>query len=76
MIGFDYILYLQKSNGYWEKEPYQTLEEIQPVIDSLDEEEYWWYIVVHKSQTKGDEAICGGRVHTKIKNKTRNRKGR
>ena len=70
-----YFLYLQKCNGYWEKEPFNSLEEIQPVLDTLDDEEYWWYLVVLKS-SKGDETLCGGRVHTKEGLKTRKKKGR
>lgn len=73
---FRYYLYLQKCNGYWEKEPYETLEEIQPILETLDENEYWWYLIVDKSREKGDETIGGGRVYSNKEYKTRKRKGR
>lgn len=73
---FRYMLYLQKFNGYWEREPYNSLDEIQYVLDTLDDEEYWWYLVVDKQSKLGyDETICGGKVHTKEEYKTR-KKGR
>ena len=70
----EYRLYLQRCNGYWERETYPTLEDIQYVIDTLDEEEYWWYIVVGASKQKGDTTIAGGKVHTKQEYKTYKRK--
>jgi hypothetical protein len=72
---FRYMLYLQRNNGYWEREPYETLEEIQYVLDAIDDEEYWWYLVIEKDKTKGDQTICGGKVHTKEEYKAR-KKGR
>ena len=63
---FRYMLYLQKCNGYWEREPYDTLEEIQYVLDSISDEDYWWYLVVDKQSKLGyDETIAGGKVHSK-----------
>lgn len=70
-----YILYLQKNNGYWEKEPYNTLEEINEALETIFDDEYWWYLVVGKSKLKGDTTICGGKVHTKQEYKT-HKKGR
>lgn len=69
----NYMVYLQRFNGYWEREPYDTLEEIQYLLDSLDDQEYLWYIVVDKRNNK-DESIRSGRVHTKEEYKTRKRK--
>lgn len=76
MEVYRYFLYLEKLNGYWEKEPYQTLEEIQPVIDSLDEDEYWCYVVkdIELEKTDGYGIICSGKVHTKQEYKTYKRK--
>ena len=72
---FNYMVYLQRFNGYWEREPYDTLEEIQYLLDTIDDQEYLWYIVVDKQKGK-DEPVCSGRVHTKEEYKTRKRKGR
>lgn len=70
---FNYMVYLQRFNGYWEREPYDTLEEIQYLLDSLDDQEYLWYIVVDKRNNK-DESICSGRVHTKEEYKPKKRR--
>ena len=73
--NFRYMLYLQKFNGYWEREPYETLEEIQYLLDTLDENEYWWYLVkdIVLEKTDGYGIVCGGKIHTKeeYKNKPR-----
>ena len=76
MESFRYFLYLQKCNGWWEKEPYFTLEEVQNTIDTLDENEYWWYIIKDSvlEKTDGYGIIGGGKVHTKEENKTRRKK--
>lgn len=76
MEGYRYILYLQRCNGYWISEPYQTLEEVQDAIDILDEEEYWWYLVkdIVLEKTDGYGIVCSGKVHTKQEYKTYKRK--
>ena len=53
-----YILYLQKNNGYWEKEPYSSLEEINEALETIFDDEYWWYLVVGKSKLKGDTIVA------------------
>ena len=74
MLFYPFILYMQKHNGYWDSEPCYTLEEAENMIDNLNEEDYWWYVLVSKSVARGDETIKGGEVHSKSRGKTRVRK--
>ena len=68
-MEFDgYMLYLQKYNGYWVGEPYDTLEEIQYDLDNgVYDDEYAWYLVVGKSHINGDQALAQGKLHPKNK---------
>ena len=76
MIFYPFILYMQKHNGDWNTKNCYTIEEADNIIDNLNPDEYWWYVLVSKSIARGDETIKGGEVQEKGRCKTRTRKDR